>query len=69
MKWTRCLLIAVGLCLCAALPVRGEQVIEAWRSPFGAVRSVSVNPTHGSWRVADAAGGAVFHLAADGTEL
>ena len=42
-----------------------EEVIEAWRSPFGACRAVSVNTSDGSCWVAD--GSTLLHLAADGT--
>ena len=56
-------LVLGALCL----PAAGETVVEAWRSPFGTARSVSVNPTDGS--VWAATGSSVMHLAADGTVL
>jgi PKD repeat protein len=60
-------LAAALLWLSGATPTIAEEVIEAYRSPFGTVRSVSVNPTDGSCWVA--AGGSVMHVAADGTIL
>jgi hypothetical protein len=65
MKWTRSLLVVGAVCLCAALPARAEQVVEAFRTPFGAMSGVAVNPTVGSVWVAS--GGSVMHLAADGS--
>ena len=63
MKWTRCLLIVAVLAVSSALAANAEQVIEAFRTPFGEVRGVAVNPTDSSVWVA--AGGSIMHLAAD----
>ena len=66
---TRCsALRAMALAILAFLAVggeaRAETVVESWRSPFGAPRSVSVNWTDGScWA---ATGGNVIHIAGNG---
>jgi hypothetical protein len=65
MKWTRCLSVVGVITLSAALPARAEQVVEAFRTPFGEIRGVSVNPTDSSVWVAS--GGSIMHLAADGS--
>ena len=55
------------LLLLAVSPVSAETVIEAWRSPFGTPRSVSVSPTDGScWA---ATGNTVMHLSHAGLVL
>lgn len=60
--------VTLTLLLCAfTTPSPAEDVIETWRSPFGHMRSVSVNSSDGSAWVAS--GGSVLHLAADGTIL
>ena len=63
MKWTRCLLIVAVLAVSSALAANAEQVIEAFRTPFGEVRGVAVNPTDSSVWVTS--GGSIVHLAAD----
>jgi len=59
--------IVLPLLWAVCAPGAAETVREAWRSPFGAGRSVSVNPTDGS--VWAATGSSIMHLAADGTVL
>jgi len=66
MRFQRILLGFAVLCLFAT-PALAEQVIEAWRSPFGVARSVSVNPTDGSCWIA--AGSSLIHVASDCTIL
>ncbi len=52
---------------CLASPAATEEVVEAFRSPFGAARAVSVDPADGSaWA---ATGSSVTHLAPDGAVL
>ena len=66
--WRRSWLWLCALAVLAgARPAVGETVVEAWRSPFGAPISVSVNPTDGSVR--SALGSSVMHLAANGMVL
>jgi len=68
----RCALmtLATMLACLAAICVpwaRAEEVAEAWRSPFGRPRSVSVDTSDGScWA---ATGSSVMHVAADGSVL
>ena len=64
--WRACLLPLAFLCVFSR-PALAEEVIEAYRSPFGTPRSVSVNPTDGS--VWAATGASIMHLAADGAIL
>ncbi len=48
----------------AARPAAAETVVEVWRSPYGAVKAVALNPTDGScWA---ATGNGVTHVSADG---
>jgi hypothetical protein len=58
------LTLLLGLAIKAA---RAEEVIEAWRSPFGRARAVAVNPSDSSCWLATAT--AIWHIAADGTIL
>jgi len=63
--FTLCFLCFI-LCL-AACPAPAEEVIEAWRSPFGTPLAVSLNRTDGScWA---ATGNSVMHLADNGVIL
>jgi len=60
-------LLPVVLLTVFCRPAAAETVVEAWRSPFGIPRSVSVNTGDGSlWA---ATGCSVMHLASDGTIL
>jgi DNA-binding beta-propeller fold protein YncE len=64
----RCLLsLVVLLPFLFPTAAPAETVVEAWRSPFGFGRAVSVNPTDAS--VWAATGSSVMHLAADGAIL
>jgi len=70
MNLRRLILVLFALVCLSAPPARAEEeVIEAWRSPFGVARAVSVDPTDGSCWVADRRRGEVIHLAEDGVEL
>jgi len=63
----RLAVVGVLLSLGVARVAFADGVVEVWRSPFGAVRSVSANDADGScWA---AAGGSVMHIAADGAIL
>ncbi|MGD0113942.1 MAG: hypothetical protein ABSD48_18955, partial [Armatimonadota bacterium] len=66
-------LVAVpALLLAAVSPAKAETVVEAWRSvspAFNEPVSVSVNPTDGSWWVADYGDSQVVHLSSAGAEL
>jgi DNA-binding beta-propeller fold protein YncE len=69
MNGTRLLLylvLAVLVCVWAG-PALAIDVVEAWRSPLGQPRSVSVDASDGSAWVAAASG--ILHIAADGTVL
>ncbi len=59
-------ILAVATCV-AASPAFAETVVEAWRSPFGTVRDVSVNVAEGScWA---SAGANIIHVGGDGAVI
>jgi hypothetical protein len=58
--------LAVVLCL-SVVPTSAEEVIEAWRSPFGRARAVAVNPSDSSCWLATTT--TIWHVAAGGTIL
>ncbi len=68
MKRNLATLLALSLLLVlTAAPVYAKQLVESWRTPFGAVQTVSVDPADRSvWL---SAGRSVLHLAPDGTVL
>jgi len=63
----RRLLLSLILLLCLSAAPAAAQLVEAWRSPWGVVTSVSVDPDDGScWA---AVGDKVIHFAPDGSVL
>ena len=64
-RWARVVVWLVGATWLSAGAARAELVEEVWRSPYGNVRAVAVDPRDGScWA---AVGGSVMHLRTDGS--
>ena len=67
--WLTVALALIGVSFALLAPVWAEEVVEAWRSPFGSVLSVSAHAVDGSCWVAEYGRGQVVHLSATGQEL